>query len=76
MSHALVFSAPGISGWVIIDEITTYPTPTSFAKITGLSSRSFTIDQAQLPHNPRLGLINGVDLTRSVSQIVQIEREG
>lgn len=75
MSHALIFGASGISGWAILDEIITYPTPTSFAKITGLSNRPLTIEQAHLPQDPRLRLINGVDLTRPVSEVVHILRE-
>ena len=72
MSHALVFGASGISGWAILNEITTYPTPTAFARITGLSNRPLTIEQAYLPQDSRLRLINGVDLTKPVSEVVQM----
>lgn len=75
MSHALVFGASGISGWAILNEITTYPTPTTFAKVTGLSNRPLTIEQAYLPQDSRLRLINGVDLTKPVPEVVQILRE-
>ncbi|KAJ4398046.1 hypothetical protein N0V91_010511 [Didymella pomorum] len=75
MSHALVFGASGISGWAILNEIVTYPTPTTFARITGLSNRPLTIEQALLPHDHRLRLINGVDLTKSMSEVVQMLRE-
>lgn len=70
MSHALVFGASGISGWAILNEITSYPTSTAFAKITGLSNRPLTLEQAYLPQDPRLSLVNGVDLTKSVDEVV------
>lgn len=75
MSHALVFGASGIAGWAILNEITTYPTPTTFAKVTGLSNRPLTIEQAYLPQDTRLKLINGVDLTKPVREVVQMLRE-
>ncbi|KAJ4988909.1 sirq protein [Stagonosporopsis vannaccii] len=75
MSHALIFGASGISGWAILNEITTYPTPETFAKITGLSNRPLTLEQAYLPQDPRLNLVNGVDLTKSVSEVVQMLKE-
>ena len=71
MSHALIFGASGISGWAILSEITSYPTPNSFAKITGLSNRPLTLEQAYLPQDPRLNLVNGIDLTKPVSEVVQ-----
>jgi hypothetical protein len=72
MSHALIFGASGISGWSLLNEITNYPTPTTFAKITGLSNRPLTLEQAQLPDDSRLNLVNGVDLTKSVPEVVQM----
>jgi hypothetical protein len=75
MSHALIFGASGISGWAILNEITNYPTPRSFAKITGLSNRPLTIEQAHLPQDPRLNLVNGIDLTKSVPEVVQMLKD-
>lgn len=75
MSHALIFGASGISGWAILNEITSYPSPKTFAKITGLSNRPLTLEQAYLPQDPRLQLVNGVDLTKSVSQVVQMLKD-
>ncbi|KAJ8115984.1 hypothetical protein OPT61_g2490 [Boeremia exigua] len=72
MSHALVFGASGISGWSILNEITSYPTPTTFAKITGLSNRPLTLEQAYLPQDDRLNLVNGIDLTKSIPEVVQM----
>lgn len=75
MSHALIFGASGISGWAILNEITQYPTPQSFAKITGLSNRPLTIGQAYLKHDPRLQLVTGIDLTKSIPDVVQMLKE-
>ena len=75
MSHALIFGASGISGWALLNEIISYPTPTTFAKITGLSNRPLTLKQAYLPHDLRLNLVNGVDLTKSVEEVVQMLKE-
>lgn len=75
MSHALIFGASGISGWALLNEITSYPTPTTFAKITGLSNRPLTLEQAYLPQDPRLNLINGIDLTKSVDEVVGMLKE-
>ncbi|KAF1365620.1 hypothetical protein EJ07DRAFT_170305 [Lizonia empirigonia] len=75
MSHALIFGASGISGWALLNEITKYPTPTSFAKITGLSNRPLTVEQAYLAHDSRLNLINGIDLTKPVPEVVQMLKD-
>ncbi|KAJ4346138.1 hypothetical protein N0V95_005691 [Ascochyta clinopodiicola] len=75
MSHALVFGASGISGWALLNELTQYPTPTSFARITGLSNRPLTLEEAYLPQDSRLNLVNGVDLTKSVPEVVQMLTE-
>lgn len=75
MSHALIFGASGISGWALLNQITTYPTPTTFSRITGLSNRPLTLDQAQLPADSRLNLVSGIDLTKSVPEVVRLLRE-
>lgn len=68
--HALVFGASGISGWAILNQALTYPTPTTFSRITGLTNRPLTLEDACLPPDPRLHLASGVDLTSSVSNVV------
>ncbi|RYN29872.1 hypothetical protein AA0113_g765 [Alternaria arborescens] len=75
MSHALIFGASGISGWALLNQITAYPTPTTFSRITGLSNRPLTLDQAQLPADSRLNLMSGIDLTKSVPEVVRLLRE-
>lgn len=75
MSHALVLGASGISGWALLNQLTVYPTPNTFSRITGLSNRTLTLDQAQLSADPRLNLVSGIDLTKSVSEVVQLLKE-
>jgi hypothetical protein len=75
MSHALVLGASGISGWALLNQLTRYPDPTAFSRITGLSNRPLTLEQAQLTADPRLNLVNGIDLTKSVSEVAQLLKE-
>ncbi|KAH9204995.1 hypothetical protein DL95DRAFT_376620 [Leptodontidium sp. 2 PMI_412] len=75
MSHALVLGASGISGWALLNQLTVYPAPNTFSRITGLSNRPLTLDQAQLSADPRLSLVSGIDLTKSVSEVVQLLKE-
>jgi hypothetical protein len=75
MSHALIFGASGISGWALLNQITEYPNPTTFSRITGLSNRPLTLEQAQLPADSRLNLVHGIDLTKSVSEVARLLRE-
>ena len=60
----------GISGWSILNQALSYPTPTTFDQITGLTNRPLSIEDAGLPSDPRLQLANGVDLTDSVESVV------
>lgn len=68
--HALVFGTSGISGWSILNQALTYPTPTTFSHITGLTNRPLALEDASLPSDPRLQLASGVNLTGSVSSVV------
>ncbi|CAN9421211.1 unnamed protein product [Alternaria alternata] len=67
MSHALIFGASGISGWALLNQITAYPTPTTFSRITGLSNRPLTLDQAQLPADSRLNLTGDFESLKKVN---------
>jgi hypothetical protein len=75
MSHALILGASGISGWALLNQITKYPNSTTFSRITGLSNRPLALEQAQIPADPRLNLVNGIDLTRSLSEVAQLLKE-
>jgi hypothetical protein len=50
--HALVFGASGISGWSILNQALTYPTPTTFSHITGLTNRPLTPRRRLSPFRP------------------------
>jgi nucleoside-diphosphate-sugar epimerase len=67
--------ASGISGWALLNQLTRYPDPTAFSRITGLSNRPLTLEQAQLTADPRLNLVNGIDLTKPVSKVAQLLKE-
>lgn len=70
MSHALVFGASGISGWALVKEALSYPTPTTFDRVTALTNRPLSTADAQWPNDARLQLTSGVDLTGSVESVV------
>lgn len=70
MAHLLVLGASGISGWAVMQQARTYPTPTTFAKITGTTNRPMTLEQALLPpDDERLRLVGGVDFTKPVEEV-------
>ncbi|ETS77226.1 hypothetical protein PFICI_11100 [Pestalotiopsis fici W106-1] len=71
MAHALIFGASGISGWSLLNQTRVYPSATSFARITGTTNRPLSLEQAQLPRDDRVQLVHGVDLTKSVDQVVR-----
>ncbi|KAF9698994.1 hypothetical protein EKO04_002714 [Ascochyta lentis] len=43
--------------------------------MTGLSNRPLKLEQAYLPQDSRLSLVNGIDLTKSVPEVVQMLME-
>jgi len=67
--HALVFGASGISGNELCHELLEYPSKSTFVKVTGLTNRPLSIEEAQLPEDPRLRLISGIDLTCDVDTV-------
>lgn len=75
MAHALVLGASGISGWSLLNQARTYPTPTTFARITGTTNRPFTLDQAHIPQDPRLQIVSGIDFTKSVDTVAKALKE-
>ncbi|KAF3002722.1 hypothetical protein E8E14_002454 [Neopestalotiopsis sp. 37M] len=70
MAHALIFGASGISGWSLLNQTRVYPSPTSFARITGTTNRPLSLEQAQLPKDDRVKIVHGVDLTKPVDEVV------
>ncbi|KXH49210.1 hypothetical protein CSIM01_12157 [Colletotrichum simmondsii] len=76
MAHALILGASGISGWSLLNQARTYPTPTTFARITGTTNRPLTLEQARLPaDDPRLALVSGIDFTKSVDEVATALRD-
>ena len=69
-NHALVFGASGITGWALVKEALSYPTPTTFSQVTALSNRPLSAADAQWPDDPRLQLASGIDLTGPVDAVV------
>lgn len=75
MAHALVLGASGISGWSLLNQARTYPTPTTFNRITGTTNRPFTLEQAHIPEDPRLQIVSGIDFTKSVDTVAKALKE-
>ncbi|KIW01511.1 uncharacterized protein PV09_06989 [Verruconis gallopava] len=73
--HALVFGASGVSGWGVMNQLLSYPTPTAWTSIAGTTNRPLTASQALLPNDPRLSLVSGIDLTNPPSAIAKSLKE-
>ncbi|KAG8157338.1 hypothetical protein KVR01_012722 [Diaporthe batatas] len=70
MAHLLVLGASGVSGWAAMHQALIYPTPTTFAKVTGTTNRPVTKEKALLPANEdRVRLVSGIDFTRPVDEV-------
>jgi len=71
MATALVLGASGVSGWGVLDELRTYPTPTTFKRIIGLTFRPLTKETAMVPREDydRVELYSGFDLGLPVEKI-------
>ena len=51
-------------------ESLTFPSSSTFSKVTGLTNRPLSIEESKLPRDPRLQLVSGIDLTGSVDSVV------
>lgn len=69
--HALVFGASGISGWALLNQCLSYPTPSTFRRVTGLCNRPLNSQNALLPNDPRLNIVHGIDLTGPVNVVIE-----
>lgn len=67
---ALVFGASGISGWAVAKNVLTYPTPTTFSRVIGLTNRPRTVQESGLPQDPRLELHSGVNLQADLESVM------
>ncbi|EON67348.1 hypothetical protein W97_06601 [Coniosporium apollinis CBS 100218] len=62
-NHALIFGASGITGWAITNALLSdYPSPDAFSKVTALTNRPLSKEQAQWPESSKLQLVSGIDL--------------
>lgn len=76
MAHLLVLGASGVSGWAVMHQALSYPTPTTFDKITGMTNRPMTKEKALLPENEnRVRLISGIDFTRRIDEVKDLLKE-
>ncbi|OAP65619.1 hypothetical protein AYL99_01591 [Fonsecaea erecta] len=73
MATALVLGASGVSGWGVLDELRTYPSPTAFKRIIGLTYRPLTKETAMVPEEDhhRVELYSGFDLGLPVDEIAK-----
>ncbi|KAB2569977.1 Short chain dehydrogenase sirQ [Lasiodiplodia theobromae] len=75
MAHALILGASGISGWSLLNQARSYPTPTTFARITGTTNRPLTLDQTHIPNDPRVHIASGIDFTKPVEEVARSLKE-
>ena len=73
--HALVLGASGISGWSLLNQLCQYPTDKTWNQISGTTNRPFDFSRSLLPTDKRLRVYSGIDLTRSVDDIVKTMKE-
>jgi nucleoside-diphosphate-sugar epimerase len=62
-ARALVFGASGITGWAIMKNLLTKPTPTTWQRVVGLTNRPFSKESAGLPDDSRVEIYSGLDLS-------------
>ncbi|KAL4908855.1 hypothetical protein BDW74DRAFT_73698 [Aspergillus multicolor] len=73
---ALVFGASGISGWAVTKCALSYPTPTTFSRVIGLTNRPLPLEKSGLPNDPRLELYSGINLRQSLDDVlVQLQEK-
>lgn len=66
---ALVFGASGIIGWGVTNALLTYPTPSAFTNIIALTNRPLTKEEASWPHDKRLSIHFGIDLSARIDAV-------
>ncbi|CEL09747.1 hypothetical protein ASPCAL12877 [Aspergillus calidoustus] len=61
--HALVFGASGITGWAAVNALLSdYPTPDTFQRVTALTNRPLSAEDALWPASKKLNIVSGLDL--------------
>lgn len=67
---ALVFGASGVSGWAVVKQLLSYPTPTTFSRVIGLTNRPLEIKDSYWPQDDeRLECYNGVNLRDNLDSV-------
>ncbi|GFF49135.1 uncharacterized protein C757.02c [Aspergillus udagawae] len=69
--HALIFGASGISGWSLMKQCLSYPSPSTFQRVTGLCNRRLERETLLIPNDSRLSIVSGIDLTGSVEIVIE-----
>jgi hypothetical protein len=70
---ALVFGASGVTGHGIIKSLLSYPTPTTFARVIGLTNRPLSSATARLPEDERLELYSEINLLERQTSLLQLQ---
>lgn len=52
-----------------------YPTPTTFNRITGTTSRPFSLERAQIPSDERIKIASGINLLKSADEVAATLKE-
>ncbi|KAL3444208.1 hypothetical protein BJX65DRAFT_320140 [Aspergillus insuetus] len=61
--HTLVFGASGITGWAAVNALLNdYPTPDTFQRVTALTNRPLSAEDALWPASKKLNIVSGLDL--------------
>ncbi|KAL6907298.1 hypothetical protein GGI43DRAFT_431350 [Trichoderma evansii] len=69
--QALVFGASGVTGWAITNAALSYPTPTTFKRVVGLTNRPLSVEDSAFPQDSRLQLYSGLDLSKDAQNITE-----
>lgn len=63
-NHAVVFGASGINGWALVRTLLAgYPRSDTFRRVTAVLNRPLSPLDSQWPHDDRLQILTGFDLT-------------
>lgn len=71
--QAIVFGASGVTGYPLLKNLLSYPTPTSFSRVIGLTNRQLSKEVAHLPEDGRIELFSGLDLTNREQVLFQLQ---
>lgn len=67
---ALVFGASGISGWAVMQNLLSYPSPDTFRRIVGLTNRPMSKAEGNFAEDDkRIELYSGFDLRQELGGV-------